>query len=247
MGLVLPRVTFLRAVSLLSLSISLVIFYRVVYLDESALLTTSAAPQVGDNNEAVGPYLHDLCSRTAWRSNLSLHCHSHCGPDNSSFCGGLNNARDRLQTCVRLAIDAGATTVLIPSIATRSEARLWVVDPSAVAEDEAEGVGKPVMLCPETWFSLSRLEQALRKGCDQLRVRFICPTANGLVDSLGTPSPEILKMSWRQVGGQRFDIRPGHTFREAVDEALLQIPGEPGSVLVDYGDPYIACMSFLIA
>ncbi|KAJ4393095.1 hypothetical protein N0V93_002302 [Gnomoniopsis smithogilvyi] len=274
MSLVSPRGTFLRAFLLLSLSLSLIIVFRALYIDESTLLTLSSVniirlgeilrqgsdvtktwsisstpaedttttldPSISqgieDLDEAVFPHLNNLCGSTTWRPNLSLHCHSRCGPDKSSFCGGLNNARDRLQTCVRLAIDAGATTVLIPSIAARSESALWTVDPSAVAED----VGEPIVLCPEAWFSLGRLQQALSNACNKLKVESVCPIENGLVDLLEGPTPSILQMPWRSFDGQRFDIRPGRTFREAVDEALTQNHGEADSVLVDYGDPYIA-------
>lgn len=45
---------------------------------------------------------------------------------------------------------------LIPSIAARSESALWTVDPSAVTED----VGEPIVLCPDAWFSLERLQEA---------------------------------------------------------------------------------------
>lgn len=37
-----------------------------------------------------------------------LYCHSGCGADQLSLCGGLAEARNRVQTCIRLAIDAGA-------------------------------------------------------------------------------------------------------------------------------------------
>lgn len=50
--------------------------------------------------------LSKLCSKTTWTEGLWLHCHSFCGENNTSICGGLNNARNRVQTCLRLAIDA---------------------------------------------------------------------------------------------------------------------------------------------
>lgn len=207
----------------------------------SAALGSEATQEMEDFAADDFPHLYDLCSRTTWNPHLALHCHSKCGPDKSSFCGGLNNARDRLQTCVRLAIDAGATTVLIPSIAARSELALWTVDPSAVTED----VGTPVILCSEAWFSSRQLEQALSKGCQQLSVKFVCPTETSLGDLLNVANPRVVEMPWRPLGGRRYDIRQGHTFREAVSEATVDSPNESGPALVEYGDPYIACRSFL--
>lgn len=205
-------------------------------------LAPNPAQIIEDSDADSLPHLRSLCNSTIWRPNLSLHCHSRCGPDKSSFCGGLNNARDRVQTCIRLAIDAGATTVFIPSIAARSESALWTVDPSAVPED----VGEPVVLCPEAWFSLEQLQKALSNGCHQLRVKFVCSAQNGVVESSETASLRTLDMPWRPLGGHRYDVRPGHTFREAIDEAgLLDSPEGSSSALVEYGDPYIACRSLL--
>lgn len=267
MGFMSPRGTLLRAFLVLAVGCSLLIIYSVLYRDESGMLTVSSlqssklgealmqgtgmsiswsdsSTPLGEENFTADdfPHLQDLCSRTVWRPHLALHCHSNCGPDKSSFCGGLNNARDRLQTCVRLAIDAGATTVIIPSIAARSESALWTVDPSAVTED----VGTPVILCSEAWFSSRQLEMALSKGCQQLSVKFVCPTDKGLGDLLDMPSPRVVQMSWRPLGGHRYDIRPGHTFREAVSETMSDSPDDSVSTLVEYGDPYIACRSLLI-
>lgn len=46
--------------------------------------------------------LSQLCESTAWVEGLWIQCHV------GNIVGGLNNARNRLQTCIRLAIDAGA-------------------------------------------------------------------------------------------------------------------------------------------
>lgn len=277
MGLASLRGTILRGFLLLSLCLSLVIAYKILYLDESPLLTATSlggsnlgeilrqgadaiswplnspspqdtttplsvytAEEAGELTGGALSHLQDLCDSTLWRPDLSLHCHSRCGPDKTSFCGGLNNARDRLQTCLRLAIDAGATTVFIPSIAARSESALWTIDPSAVAED----VGKPIVLCPEAWFSLGRLRDMLSRSCHQLRVESVCPMENSIIGVLGTPSPKTLQMPWRSLGGDAYDTRPGHKFREAIDQAMLDtldIYEKTGSILAEYGDTYIAC------
>lgn len=77
---------------------------------------------VGDDSVDAKPLtLPQLCDETIWTPGLYLVCHSKCGQNNTSICGGLNNARNRLQTCMRIAIDAGATLIL-PQAMTRNEA-----------------------------------------------------------------------------------------------------------------------------
>ena len=71
--------------------------------------------------------LRKLCSETQWTPGLWLHGHSTCGSRHTSVCGGLKNARNRIQTCLRYAIDAGAALV-VPSVTTRSESRLKDTD-----------------------------------------------------------------------------------------------------------------------
>ena len=63
--------------------------------------------------------LLELCSETQWTHGLWLHCHNHCGENQTSICGGLNNARSRIQTCLRYAIDAGMG-IILPSVASKS-------------------------------------------------------------------------------------------------------------------------------
>ncbi|KAK6828403.1 hypothetical protein PG987_011744 [Apiospora arundinis] len=58
-------------------------------------------------------HLSSLCRDTPWNPNITLHCHSSCGADQLSLCGGFAEARNRIQTCIRLAIDAGAGGSLI--------------------------------------------------------------------------------------------------------------------------------------
>jgi hypothetical protein len=70
--------------------------------------------------------LQRLCDRTEWIDGLWIHCHSKAKRDaegKQAIHGGLNNARNRVQSCLRVAIDAGAG-VVIPSVATRDQTRL---------------------------------------------------------------------------------------------------------------------------
>lgn len=213
----------------------------------------AGAPQADPASSA----LRALCDRTPWQPNLTLHCHSRCGPSRASICGGLNNARDRLQACVRLAIDAGATTLRVPSVAARSETALWTVDPAQVP-----GTGEPVVLCAGAWFSVGRLRGALAESCPQLRVEEVCPpeeedpavagAGKGAGVGVGAGvdvDVDMVDMPWRPLGGERWDARPGHAFREAVSNArgVDQDGATAGPVVVRFGDPYIACTSRLIA
>ncbi|PMD15150.1 hypothetical protein NA56DRAFT_693440 [Hyaloscypha hepaticicola] len=98
--------------------------------------------------------LSELCQETTWTDGLWLHCHSRCGPNGGSFCGGITNARNRVQTCVRLAIDLGAG-VLIPSVTTR-------------AEDNV-GNTNAYTVCPDHWFDTEYFESEMTRQCPQLQ------------------------------------------------------------------------------
>jgi hypothetical protein len=82
--------------------------------------------------------------------------YSHCGDNGTSVCGGLNNARNRIQTCVRLAIDAGMGLIL-PSAMTRDEAKLT-------------NTGKVTVSADKFW-NIERLQTILKKSCPQLKLR----------------------------------------------------------------------------
>lgn len=203
----------------------------------------TAADHESSPSGAAG--LEALCRQTAWRPNLAFHCSSRCGPDRSSICGGLNNARDRLQTCVRLAIDAGATTLVVPSLAARSELRLATVDPSRVPGQEEAAA---VVLCPDAWFSVAALRRALAASCPRLRVEAACPAGASSVAGLaGVPEGSVVELPWRPLGGDRYAAVAGQRFRDAVDAALGPARAEKldAPVLVEYGDPYVACASLL--
>lgn len=224
------------------------------YLKVWPLTSTTAnhdsSPSTAEQALAPPTSLAALCSRTRWRPHLALHCSSHCGPDRAGVCGGLNNARDRLQTCARLAIDAGAAALVVPSVVARSESALWTVDPSQVP---GAADGEPVVRCADVWFSTAALRRALGAACPQLRVEAACPPGGGLAGAAAlvgvaaaaaAAGDGVLEMPWRPMGGERFDARPGHSFREAVDRELGAERARElvAPVLVSYGDPYIACV-----
>lgn len=64
------------------------------------------------------PSLRHVCDTTDWTEGLWLHCHNRAGPSKTSIKGGLSNARNRIQTCLRLAISAGAGVIVIPPLSS---------------------------------------------------------------------------------------------------------------------------------
>ncbi len=139
--------------------------------------------------------LRKLCDDTMWTEGLWLSCHSKCGLGEEAICGGLNNARSRLQTCIRLAIDAGAGLVL-PRVMTRSETTLRPHDGS----DE---------VCASEFWDSGQLADNLKVQCPQLEIRF-CGNATGL-------GPKI------ESSGTRHYNDPSHTsgtFKKLVEEDL---------------------------
>ncbi|TVY58986.1 hypothetical protein LSUE1_G008721 [Lachnellula suecica] len=65
------------------------------------------------NGEYVGWPLERVCKETKWTDGLAYVC------DNNS--GGIGNIRNFILTCIRYAIDAGATGIVMPRIQRRSE------------------------------------------------------------------------------------------------------------------------------
>lgn len=89
-----------------------------------------------DYGDLAETALAELCENTDWVDGLWLYCHSGCGPGKNVTCGGLNNARNRVQSCIRLAISLGAGVVL-PPVTARRESQLGHTDADIV--------------CPELW------------------------------------------------------------------------------------------------
>ena len=65
------------------------------------------------DGEYVGWPLERLCNETEWVPGLTFVC------DNNS--GGIGNIRNFILTCIRYAIDAGASELILPRIQRRSE------------------------------------------------------------------------------------------------------------------------------
>jgi hypothetical protein len=133
-------------------------------------------------------YVRDLCANTTWSPGrlsprlkwsilivvlgLWLHCGAGCGNHPKAICGGLSNARGRIQTCVRLAMDAG-TGLVIPSIVARG-----------VSLTDLAGGANPT--CGAETFDIDLLVKNLRTKCPQMPVR-ACGDWTGIDTELDMP------------------------------------------------------------
>lgn len=123
----------------------------------SGLLEWTGA-SVADTLDEADAALVELCEQTQWTEGLWLSCHSGCGPNQTSSCGGLNNARNRFQTCLRLAIDIGAG-VKFSRVTDRSEHDLLDTGKSAVTA-----------ICPSAWWNMDALATTMGTLCPQMRI-----------------------------------------------------------------------------
>ncbi len=150
--------------------------------------TSPSGPASHDNlvdlSHAASPFigwpLARVCSETTWVPGLVFIC------DNNS--GGIGNIRNYILTCVRYAIEAGATGLVVPQIRTRSASDLADImrdyRPFHYFFDEDHFRDSLVESCPRiviysttediphapSPFQAERLtpnELGLRAGCDQ--------------------------------------------------------------------------------
>ncbi|KAG4427511.1 hypothetical protein IFR05_017006 [Cadophora sp. M221] len=163
--------------------------------------------------------LTPLCRQTKWTEGLWLHCHSYCGPEKTSVCGGLNNARNRIQTCIRLAIDAGAGLIL-PSATERDE-------------DHLVKTNGAVRVCPEVFWNVEYLQSSLKEQCPQLKLR-MCDDRKGIKNVVQTPRRHYLEAAHKN-----------GTFRQFVSAAFDKSPfnltdvSVKNPVVVNFGDSFI--------
>ena len=163
--------------------------------------------------------LKDLCSKTKWTEGLWLHCHSYCGENRTSACGGLNNARNRIQTCLRLAIDIGAG-VIIPSVTWRNEKHL---------ANTGMYTG-----CADRFWDMEHLQRSLTKGCPQLKLRF-CDDRSGIKHVIPTRERGYMQASY-SYGTFRLFIE---TAMEISGFNMIDINAKNSAVL-SYGDSFMA-------
>jgi GDP-fucose protein O-fucosyltransferase len=111
--------------------------------------------------EDARSHLKTLCNKTTWIDGLWLRCDSHYRPNQDFMCGGFN-ARNRLQSCIRLAIDAGAN-LIIPKVATLSEA-----SPKSTNNEAVD---------PSLFWDMGYLKRSLHKQCPHLQLRYNSDTS----------------------------------------------------------------------
>lgn len=200
---------------------------------EESSASASSHPQQQQDNKF--PHLANLCRDTPWNPNLTLHCHSGCGADQLSLCGGLAEARNRVQACLRLAIDAGAGGGLVipPIIAPGAENK------------------QPV--CPDSLWDVAGLQQTLGNWCPGLKVRTTAACREGedgsASDKAGKGEEErhtkTVNLPSRSHRGPHYSIvTPSSpstsSFRKVVEGFLHEASLGAEPVLVRYSDSYLA-------
>jgi len=176
---------------------------------------------VPDSDNAFNGLL-DLCKRTDWTEGLWLHCNSNCGENingtGTSICGGLNNARNRIQTCIRLAIDTGSG-IIIPSVTTRDEKDLVNTDDKTV--------------CADFFWDMEYLQKALAEQCPQLEIR-LCGNRTGITTVIEPPFRSYLEAphyntTFRALVNAELEIN-NMTFADVTSST---------AAVISFGDTYI--------
>ncbi|KFY33760.1 hypothetical protein V494_07341 [Pseudogymnoascus sp. VKM F-4513 (FW-928)] len=163
--------------------------------------------------------LRNICDETDWTEGLWLQCHSNVGLSKMAMRGGLSNLENRMQTCVRLAISAGAG-VILPTFVTRNDSDL---------------LKYPIEECPDTLFDTELYRDALFAECPQLNTR-VCKNTTGLNTTIEAKFRKYLDPS-----------HYNGTFRTLIDDTIAEsgIITRPEisakkPVRVMYGDPFLA-------
>ncbi|KAG9244437.1 hypothetical protein BJ878DRAFT_69002 [Calycina marina] len=89
--------------------------------------------------------LRGLCERTEWQPGLAFEC--------LASYGGVGNVRNTVLTCVRYAIEAGATTLIVPQIRARDEDLIGLKNgkdlPFTYMFDEDHFISSLASTCPQ--------------------------------------------------------------------------------------------------
>ncbi|KAF6817052.1 hypothetical protein CPLU01_13688 [Colletotrichum plurivorum] len=178
------------------------------------------AAKFGSKYDAADLALMETCNTTQWVDGLWLNCHSECGPNKKSICGGLNNARNRLQICMRLAIDIGAG-VMFPYVTQRPEANWASTDTDAI--------------CPDVWWDIEMLKEKMAERCPRFQISSCQEQPEGITRDI-----EVLPRHYKE--------KPhfNQTWRMAVNQTLEDnqisladvTPENP--LLLRYHDSHIA-------
>ncbi|KAG4033655.1 hypothetical protein MFRU_004g01590 [Monilinia fructicola] len=166
------------------------------------------------------PSLHSFCSTVTFRPGLYLQCHSWSGPNGTSICGGLNNARNRIQTCLRLALDLGSG-IIIPTVQTQRDAQ----NPLTYA-DEA--------VCADAYWDIDFLAHELGTACPGLDLR-------RCGDVAGVDARRIVQMAKREYHQPSYHAGAFHAAVDAHLDALsLSSFSSADPVVVGFGDTIYA-------
>ncbi|TGO58787.1 hypothetical protein BCON_0051g00270 [Botryotinia convoluta] len=167
--------------------------------------------------------LRSLCETTTFQPGLYLQCHSWCGPNSTSICGGLNNARNRIQTCLRLALDLGSG-IILPTVQSHRNTENFV-DYGNTTDNT---------LCPDVYWDIEYLLQEMSSACPELEVRQ-CGDVSGIDED------RIIRMEKRKHGDASHHIG---TFKAIVNEHLeslsLSSISAYNPVAVGFGDTIYA-------
>ncbi|KAK6510812.1 hypothetical protein TWF506_009907 [Arthrobotrys conoides] len=106
-----------------------------------------AYPRLGEKTNFTG--LHQLCNSTKWQTHVYFTC--------SHNAGGLMNVRNMVLNCVRYAIAAGASGLVLPQIEARDQADL-----THLRTEEYRNMG---FLFDETWF-----KEVMKENCGQMEL-----------------------------------------------------------------------------
>lgn len=170
--------------------------------------------------EANNHGLKELCANTKWTEGLWLHCHSYCGDNRQSACGGLNNARNRIQTCLRMAIDAGAS-IIIPSTTTR--------DANAIGNTNGATV------CADRFWDMEYLQASMNELCPQMKMK-MCDDRTGIKHEILTPERGYLGPTF---SNGTFGAAIQRTFVESDNGLRFEDISPLNSAVVNFGDSYI--------
>jgi hypothetical protein len=132
--------------------------------------------------------------------------------------GGLNNVRNQLQTCFRVAIDAGSG-VVIPSIATRNQTHLKNL-----------GGGDPIPA--STFWNLEYMRDALETECPQLQV---CFDMKGIKTRLDAP-----KRHYKHARYQNGTFRAMATVVLEKGKVDISHVTRDNPVAISFGDSFLA-------
>lgn len=169
----------------------------------------------------VSKDLTDLCNQTKWIEGLWLQCHSNCQRNQGgkkTLCGGLNNIRNRVQTCLRLSIATGAG-LIIPRTETRDSMHLDITYDGSIVD-------------ANVFWDTAYFQQTLQAQCPQLQLRFDSDLT-GIDTQFDLPERQYKETAYYN-----------HTFAQMTEKALekahISDISATNQVVIGFGDPFIA-------